>query len=61
MPVADGVLLHGQDVITVVFNTRVLTTVPDVTVENTRSEGFGPASTSGTSDKPAMNDNKIFI
>jgi hypothetical protein len=65
--VAGGEVLHGQDVITVVFSTRVWTTVPDVTVENTRTlelAEFESAKTQENNVKKASNDrndDKNFI
>ena len=54
-PAADRLVLHGQDVMTVVCNTRVLTTVPDVTVENTRLEDGDSARASEMRGKKAIN------
>jgi len=65
--VADGEVLHGQDVITVVFSTRVWTTVPDVTVENTRILELAEVESAKTHENKVKkasndrNDDKNFI
>jgi hypothetical protein len=43
--VVRAVVLQGHEVMVVVFRTRVLTRVPDVTVENTRPVAFDAART----------------
>ena len=65
--VANGEVLHGQDVITVVFSTRVWTTVPDVTVENTRPLELAEFESAKTHENKvkkasnARNDDENFI
>src|SRR5215510_4780036 len=56
--VTDRVVLHGQDVMTTVCNTRVLTTVPDVTVENMRLEDGGSSRANEMRGDRAINANK---